>query len=140
MDVASSLLFSNTPFSPLIICSCFMLCLTTCSLGETAGALPVDGEGAGKGEDSARCAKTAQENQGCSEIAYLRAVSAAGRPGHGHGTFWGQEAELIRATPPVGVACGKQDCRDRRWEEISHIPGFGPLHPQALSVKCSPGT
>lgn len=53
MDVASSLLFPNTPFNPLIICSCFMLCLTACSPGETTGALPVDGKGGGKEENSA---------------------------------------------------------------------------------------
>ena len=50
MDVASSLLFSDAPFNPLIICSCFMLCLTRRSLGETAGALPGDGEGVGRGK------------------------------------------------------------------------------------------
>lgn len=45
MDVASSLLCSHTPFNPLIMCSCFVLCLTARSLGETSGALPADEEG-----------------------------------------------------------------------------------------------
>lgn len=91
MDVASSLLFFDTPFNPLIICSCFMLCLTACSPGETAGALPVDGEGGGKGEDSATRTNTARENKDHCEVAYLRALRAVGRPGHGHGTFWDEE-------------------------------------------------
>lgn len=124
MDVASSLLFSNAPLNPLIICSSFMLCLTTCSLGETAGALPVDGEGGEKGEDSATCA---QENKGCCGVAY---PWAAGRPGHGHGTFWDKESELIRATTPVGVACREEDVATEGCGKTSHTPGFSPLRPQ----------
>lgn len=125
MDVASSLLFFDTPFNPLIICSCFMLCLTACSLGETTGALPVDEEGGGKGEDSATHANTAQENKGGCEVAYLR---AAGRPGHDH-VLLGQGSRSYRSYTPSGSCLQGGGCRNRRWEETSHIPGFSPLRP-----------
>lgn len=130
MDVASSLLFSDTPFNPLIICSCFMLCLTACSLGETAGALPVDGEGGGKGEDSATRANTAQENNERCEVAYLWAVRAGGRPGHGHGAFWDKEAELMGTTPPVGVACGEEDVAAEGGKRLPTSLGSVPCVPK----------
>ena len=67
-------------------------------------------------------------------------MGAAERPGHGHGTFWGKEAERVGATSPAGAGCGVggEHVGTEGWEEASHIPGFSPLRPRALPTKRSP--
>lgn len=69
-----------------------------------SGALPVNAEW----QDSATRANAAQADVGCCDVTSLWAGRTGGRPGHGPGTFWDKGADLLRATPPGGVAWGEE--------------------------------
>lgn len=116
MDVASSLLCSHTPFNPLIMCSCFMLCLTARSLGETAGALPVDEEGVGRGKTLPHAPLQPGKTR---DAVRLFVCELWGYQGHGPGTFWTRKQSYYKSnTPSGGVTCGKEDIATEGVERL----------------------
>lgn len=130
MDVASSLLCSHTPFNPLIMCSCFMLCLTVRSLGETTGALPVDEEGMGRGKTLPHL----PIQPGKTRDAVRLFVCGMWRY---QGTALGPSGQGSRAcksnSPSGGDTCGKEDVATEGVERLFHPWVQSPV---SLSLPC----